>query len=182
MKKNRIILITIILFHLSSCSRLGLCKDDELSLKKENYTNGLLKTQGYYYNDLSENAEELHTKIYYLYQNGIFFTTGLESLDIAKTGKINVDVENEFGKQIKAAWGLFTVEGNSIEIEHWQSSINGCEKTVYYKGEILNDSTFEIKLLEYRRNGKVNYSEEPNYIYRFKELKEKPDSTNNFIK
>ena len=174
-------LTLLLLLMLTNCEKIGLCKDDELQIRRMNYTGNQLNIDGYYFGDVNSSSPLPSANIYYLYRNALFLTSGAADLDKAELGSIAVDVSNEFGKTIKGAWGVFHVDGSTIEIERWQSSINGCETTVYERGDILNDSTFVIVLREFRKNGKVKRTEEPNSEFNFRPLPQKPDSTNSFI-
>lgn len=165
----------------SNCEKNKLCEDDELKLQKEEYIGTDLKVNGYYYGDINENSNMPFANIYYLYKNGVFFTSEASDLDDARSGKINVDIENNFGKKIKAAWGVFQIKGKVLEIERWHSKTNGCESTIYEKCEILNDTTFVIIYREYRDKGKIDKAENPNSLFYFRHLIQKPDSTNSFI-
>lgn len=173
-------LLVMVLF--SNCGKNGLCKDDELTLQRDEYSGNQLRIDGYYYGDVDRNSSKPFANIYYLYRNGIFFTSEAADLTQAEAGTIDVDVENTFGKQIKAAWGVFQVNGNTIEIEHWRSRSDGCETTIYERGGILNDTTFVIMVREHRTSGKVKLTETPNSTFHFRPLDAKPDSINNFIK
>jgi len=174
-----LIFLIVILF--SNCEKNDLCKDDELSIARTNHTDSL-KIDGYYFGDVNSNSSMPFANIYYLYTNGLFFTSEASDLDKAKAGTITVDVENNVGKQIKGLWGLFRVSNNTIEIERWRSRPNGCETIIYERGEILNDTTFVIRVREHRTNGEVKLTEIPNSTFSFRPLAEKPDSTNNFVK
>ena len=160
------------------CKKNILCKDDNLSLQKTTYTGDQLKIDGYFY---GEPNSKNNVRIYYLYSNGVFFDDGIESLEDSQNGTIKVDVSNNLGKQTKGQWGTFSINGNSIEIERWQSNINGCETTIYEKGNIINDTSFVITRREFRERGKSIKTEDPNSTFYFKALPQKPDSTNVFV-
>lgn len=100
---------------------------------------------------------------------------------MSESGNISVDIENTFGKSIKGVWGIFKIVGSQIEIERYKSSINGCETTIYERGEILNNTSFVLNLRELRRNGRVRSKEEITSRFFFRALTHKPDSTNSFL-
>ena len=181
-KMKNLMLLLIFLSLLTNCKKNIHCNDDELTLERMNYTGNQLNIDGYYYGDADSNNSMPFANIYYLYRNGVFFTSEASDLDKAEAGTITVDFENFFGKTVKGAWGVFQINGNNIEIERWRSRTNGCEITIYERGDILNDSTFVINKREYRNNGKAEKVETPNSIFYFRSLTEKPDSTNNYIK
>lgn len=167
---------------LNSCEvASSLCSDDELTISRIDYSGSQLKIDGYYFGDANPNSSKPFANIYYLYRNGVFFTTGASDLDKAETGTITVDVNNEFGKRIKGLWGVFRINGSTIEIERWQSSPT-CATTVYERGDILNDTTFIITQREYRSKGKVVGSENPKSTFHFRSLTQKPDSVNTYVR
>lgn len=175
-----IFLLMALIMSLTNCKEDEMC-DDKLKMQRIDYTGNQLRIDGYYFGDANPSSSMPFANIYYLYRNGIFFTSEAADLDKAQEGTISVDVENSFGKKIKGAWGVFQVSNSMIEIERWQSAINGCETTVYEQGEILNDSTFVITHREFRKNGKATKTVEPNSEFHFRPLPQKPDSTNSFI-
>lgn len=179
MKRAKILLTCLFFSFMFGCTeKFGLCKDDELSIPRENYSGSQLKVAGYYF---GEPYSDNKVRIYYLYRNGVFFNLNPEPIENAKNGTIRVNIQNSNAKEVKWTWGTFKISGNTIEIERWKANSNGCETTIYEKGEIKNDSTFEIKQREYRDNGKVEKLENPNSIFYFRPLSQKPDSTNKYV-
>ncbi len=166
---------------LCSCGRLGICQDDELTIAKSDYKDTQLRIDGYFFGDTSPDSNTAYANIFFLYRNGIFFTSEAEDLDRAEKGTIDVDIENSYGKQIKGLWGLFQAKGDVIEIERWLTRIDGCEETIYELGIILNDTMIVITRREYRDNGKVKLLETPNSTFYFRPLQQKPDSTSPYI-
>lgn len=171
-------LILIVMMMFSSCGKNSLCEDDELSLTRVNYSGSPLKINGYYFGE--PNSRD-NVKIHYLYENGVYFDGGLEPLKEAQNSSFQIDIANEFPRRVKSAWGVFQVNGNTIEIERWRPRPNGCETTIYERGEILNEVTFVITRREHRTKGRVKLTETPNSTFSFRPLTQKPDSTNNFI-
>lgn len=170
-------MLVILLF--SSCDKNSLCEDDELTLEKVDYTGNQLKTNGYYFGDVTENSDPAYAEIYYLYRNGFFFTTGASLLQEAENGTIDVPLGP--GEKAKRSFGLFQIDSNTIVIERWQTRINGCETTIYERGNILNDTTFVITRREFRSDGEPQRTDDLNAVFKFRPLTEKPDSTNTFI-
>ena len=147
--KTSLFTIVLISVFFINCGKNILCKDDNLSLPKISFAGNQLKIDGYFYGDI----DPKFANIYYLYRNGVFYTSEASDLSDAENGTIKVDVSNNLGKQIKGQWGVFTINGNNIEIERWQSNINGCETTIYEKGNIINDTSFVITRREFRERG-----------------------------
>lgn len=181
-KMTKIAALLMLFTLMTNCEKNKLCNDDELSLQKVDYKGNQLRINGYYFGDVNRNSSKPFANIYYLYNNGIFFTSDASDLDEAEAGTINVDIENSFGKQIKGLWGVFQINDNVIEIERWRSRTNGCETTIYERGDILNDTTFIITKREYREKGTASKTETPNSTFYFRPLDAKPDSTNSFIR
>lgn len=164
---------------LSRCEKSGLCEDDELTLKKVDYAGNQLSIDGYYFGDITENSTPAYAEIYYLYRNGVFFTSSASLLDDAEAGTIDVPLGP--GNKPKRSFGLFQINGNTIEIDRWQGSVTGCEETIYEKGNIVNDSTFVITRREFREDGEATNVRDVNFTFKFRPLPEKPDSSNSFI-
>jgi hypothetical protein len=169
----------ILLFALSILS----CKDTKLVIPKENNISQKLNLNGYYYLK-SKTSEEYSSNVYFLYQNGILLNIGSPKYYDELT--ISNYINNEILKfksvyKNKYYWGLYKVFDNHIEFEKWESKSGpgGRLKTVYYKGQILNNNSFKITNA-YNNYQKKNY--EVNDIYEFRPFSPKPDSTNTFIK
>ena len=177
---NIAILIMFLLVFVN-CKKDKLCKDDELSLQRIDYVGTQLRIDGYYYEDLSESPEQKYTSVLFLYQDGIYLGSSGYDINAAILGEMNIEQINSALKS-KAAWGIFQINGNIIEIEHWTPSMQGCFNTLYEKGEIKSDTTFIITKREYRENGSASKTETPNSTFYFRPLDAKPDSTNTFIK
>jgi hypothetical protein len=163
---------------LCSCLEGIVCRDDDLSISKNDVNTSQLRIDGYYFEDASD---EDNISIYFFYNNGVFFDALDRPYEEAASNELQIDLENNLLRRSKSSWGLFRIEGNSIEVEQWRSEINGCETTLFHFGEILNDSTFSIYRIESRTDGEVRLASEPNRIYRFRYLEEKPDSTSSFF-
>jgi hypothetical protein len=183
--KKRMNLITMFVFSvialLQSCGKSVFCDDEKLSWKKQNNPAKVLKTNGYYYGNVNTTTSSPFADICYLYLNGVFYTSFASDLYKAKSGTIYVDTTNSLGKQTQDAWGVYKINNNIIEIDRWLYSLS-CIKRIYEKGEIINDTTFNINYRETHFNGKRESAETVNSIFYFKPLLQKPDSTNNYVK
>lgn len=153
-------------------------KDDKLSLIKSTVNSDLLRIDGYYYREVNSK----YYSIYFFYNDGtlLYGGGGLTFQELIELeARFTTDIWLNSVRKYKDFWGLFTIEGNKIEFEHWYSSSGGPYPAYIRSGEILNDTTFRITQ-SMRSNGKeVN---EKNEVYHFKQFGPKPDSTNNFIK
>lgn len=182
MNKFNVFAVFLVALAFCGCERIGLCKDDELSFGRVDYTGNQLRVNGYYFGDVIKDDKMPLANIYYLYKNGVFLSRLVQDLDKAQLGTISIDTSNSFAKRVKSAWGVFRVNGKIIEFERWEPSMNSCEKTVYERGEVVSDTSFVLKRREFRTNGKVGHTENLDSIFSFRSTLQKPDSTNQFIK
>jgi hypothetical protein len=134
---------------------------------------------GYYYGDSTTTSNgKIRVHHLCLYQNGIYYDLGGAEIDVLFAKDLLL-----LAPDIRHIWGLFKIEGSGITIECWNQLSAGCLTTFVQKGQVLNDTTFAITSREKRKNGRASSPAEELYkIYRFRASKNKPDSTNNFIK
>ena len=167
---------------ISFCSACSLfCKDDELSFGRIDHDMTKLKVHsGYYYGDSTLDNGTIGVNALYLYQNGVWQDIG--GIDLGKWFTKDLPQIPQAASHV-TIWGLFKVESNSITLERWHQLSTGCLTTLVKKGRVLNDTTFVITLRERYKNGRASSPAQEVYnIYRFRASKNKPDSTNNFIK
>lgn len=183
MKTTLNIIISIILIMIvSSCKKMF--EDDELSMKRTDYTGNELRTDGYYYRRYQyidrEGVQQDDFIPWFLYRNGI--STYGYVYPYSELEQVEYDFKNgNYSKLMgddKFRWRIFQVHGNTIEFEGWDS--NGFKWTTFKEyGEIIDDTTFMItKEIE---NGEVHEYAKGD-VFHFKQFSPKPDSTNNFIK
>lgn len=163
-----------------SCRKLNLCEDDQLAISKSEYNGTQLRIDGFYYKDVSNNSESSYTTITLLYQDGIYTGSDGYTTDDVTSGYMNIEKMNS-AVSSKAAWGVFQIIANSIEIENWRKVSVGCLRTLYEKGVITSDTSYVITHREYRNDGNVERVEKINDIYYFRPLLMKPDSINEYI-
>jgi len=147
--------------------------DEKLTLQRRDYTGNELKTNGYYYVFRNENL----TSVYFFYRNGIALYLGgysSNNLDYVESNLIK-----EFGKTTKDQWGVFIVNGNSIQYESWTGSSGFSAALDKRSGNIKNDTT--IHFTE-RYSSEYKTTRTIDEVWHFKQFNSKPDSTNNFIK
>lgn len=154
--------------------------DDELSIKRTDYSGNELKISGYYYYDYGNSNPEGYMDVYFLFRNGIILEGGTfkKSELVDEEAKYQTSGWSASMRKYKDVWGVFKIQANNIEYERWYSGEPPL-KSYVSSGVILNDSTFQITKSR-RSNGKEVTSE--NTIYRFKAFSPKPDSTNTFVK
>jgi hypothetical protein len=150
--------------------------DEKLSLQRTNYTGNELRMDGYYYCYLEKTNI---TVIYFLFKNGIIRYTG----GYSRYNEDNREQEmvSYYGKfTSKTDWGVFIINGNTIQYEKWVEAPSGVRASINRRlGYIENDSTFHITESYYSGTGETKQVDE---IYHFKQFDNKPDSTNVFIK
>jgi hypothetical protein len=175
--KDKMIILSLmwVVFVFMSCEFLR-GKDDELSIQKKPYDGNELRLDGYYY----DNYIDDYIQIYFFYRNGVILDGGNK-----RVSELN-EREEEFKNgtfysnvsSFKLMWGVFNIDGDSIEFEHWYPT-EGPFPAYIRSGKILNDTTFHITGC--RRSDGSERSDKDE-MYHFKHLVPKPDSTNNFIK
>ena len=164
--RNLILSAIVLAVVFSSCEKMI---QGELSMVRTDYTETVLRIDGYYYNEsfVAPYPNYSIAKSFF-YRNGIKF--GVCSYD---TTTMSFDEHCAALTKSKLNWYVFKIEGNSITIEGWDNST----QTFKEYGEILNDTTFRITEIE-----RSERTEKSNIIYHFKQFSPKPDSTNRFIK
>jgi len=173
--KTIIILLFAILTFCSSCKKIGLCKDKDLTLNKVEFTGNQLRTDGFYY---EKTIESEYSSLFILYNNGIVMEPGsTKENDLEKY--ISDVSKSTLPFRTKYNWGLFNIDNNTIKIEHWLPAQCGYP-AVLRTGEILNDTTFILTKLE-RRDSQGTTQKDITQTFSFRKFSIKPDSTNNFI-
>ncbi len=153
-------------------------EDDSLILSPTVYKGTELKLSGYYYSLGNKRIQQS----YFLYNNGCLICGGGSDESANPNAFLeNVFTSNSFDaniKKTKSYWGLFKIEGSKIFLEHWYPTEPPL-KSALKEGVILNDTTFKIMSIQ-RSNG--SEFKEITEFYSFRQFKQKPDSTNSFIK
>lgn len=171
-KKFAYILILGLLF--TSCELL-LGKDDELSIKREDYNGHALRLDGYYYTGDSLKS------ILFLYKNGVILSAGsVQNKEWDKYERRFLD--DDFRKKVsnmKFGWGLFKINDDKLIYERWYPSQKPYH-TAIKECEILNDTTF-IVLKSISADGETIFRRNNNAVYHFKKFKHKLDSVTKFI-
>jgi hypothetical protein len=170
----RVILLAFCLCFLG-CSKER-CKDDVLLIQQTPNHVQQIKLNGYYFGDTTTWGKP-YANVLYFYRNGVFMYAFGKDKETAEAGAVVIDHEDY--KSLKRAWGLYRIDGNTIEMERWGPSDYCGLTTIYDKGEIINDTMFVIKYFEERNRGKAKHREDINSYFFFRAAV-KPDSTNNF--
>lgn len=182
MKKiNIYIFSVIVLFTISSCKKMF--EDEELSIKRTDYTGTELRMDGYYYYRYQYYREDiLYDKFtpWILYRNGVSLYGGV--YDYSEMEEVEKSFEDgsfyDKRKDDKTLWEVFQISDSVIEFEGWDYGGAFYLTTVKDYAKIVNDTTFCMC------SERVKYGEDVKLgnDFHFKQLKHKPDSTNNFIK
>jgi hypothetical protein len=169
------ILLIILSVTFASCRKLGLCKDDELTITRQANNSSSMKLNGYYYGISDEDSAYAQVTIFY--RNGLIYRGPSYTIVEIMNNKVDLRALIDRQREIKSGWGIYKVNNGNIENQSWAFS-QGCKPVVVEKWEILNDSTFRITSWKNTNSDKVNAI---NLTYRFRSYSPKPDSTNNFI-
>lgn len=174
----KLLLISMLMLFNSNCENLSFKKDDELSLKRVDYTGNQLRIDGYYYL-INYNDPQKNMGVFIFFRNGVltYLGGGFLSFNELENYIINKDFIDK-KKDVKYFWGVFQVKNDIIKFERWYPS-EGAKEAYVREGKILNDTTFHITK-SYRSNG-TELSDE-NETYHFRKFSPKPDSTNVFVK
>lgn len=179
MKTVYSLLFVCILFGCSSCHKLGLCKDEPLTMQKAEFITNEFKIDGFYYGESSTDFQgELSYRLLVFYRNGIVLLPGSTNSNGMEEYLISLTKSDL--KEVKGFWGTFEVENNEMQIEYLTGGPCGSpvELLTY---DILNDSTLVLTHIR-TKDGREIDDEEVNEIYHFRPLSVKPDSVNNIIK
>lgn len=170
-------ILFLMLIFLNSCCDSWLYPDDELSIKRMDYTGNELRIEGYYY--YGNNG--IYYDIYFLYHNGIILYCG-GSHSNSELKELEIEFASgyyyNFIKNTKYHWGAFKIENNLIQFERWfpyEGGLPVCNRS----GVILNDSTFHITKAMRADGTEQQVLDE---TFHFKRFSPKPDSTNKFVK
>lgn len=159
----------------ASCEKLGLCKDDELTLDRQDNNTSELKIDGYYHYPIETDTSKSY--VFVFYKNGLIYNAfGAKNKKEIEENTLDLIIYNN-GRESKPGWGVYKIAGSDIEIQYWPYSM-GCSPIITERGEILNDSTIILSSIESSYDCVLN---EQNKTLYFKKYSPKPDSTNNFI-
>ena len=144
--------------------------DEELTLNRVPYTGNELRTDGYYYYHWAtfDSPSVNSTSVKFFYKNGVMLSAhSYDGIDLNRVEKEMVSLYDKI-RERKTGWGLFIINGNTIQCEEWSTSVGGGLPVYKWSAKIENSTTF-------RHN-------DSNQTWHFKQFNNKPDSTNVFIK
>ena len=172
--KTKILFLSIIQYlFITSCNLLY--PDEKLTLPRTDYTGDEIRTDGYYYRII-----EGRIIFRFFYKNGTVLSGGVFSFSNMDEAELKLIDYISKNKNRKWDWGVFIIESDKIEYEHWEPSIyENSLTTRRIKGHIENDTTIHFTETYTMENKKPRPFD---FVYHFKQFANKPDSTNNFIK
>lgn len=94
---------------------------------------------------------------------------------------INVMNYSDVNRDDRLTWGVYNIEGSTINIEKWYSKSGWYKPLLVRSGKIDNDTTFTITEIYKSRGEKKIDLREKHEIYHFQIFNNKPDSVNKFI-
>ncbi len=173
------VLLFTMLTSVLSCEKINTCQDKELTLKKMKYTGQELRIDGFYYGNSSVDFQGTkHYELFIFYKNGIVMLLG--DSEFEKMEEYVTTIANSNQKTTKFVWGLFNVERQKINIDHWVPAQCGYP-AVLRTGELLNDTIFLLNGMV-RRDSQGTTETDISQEFHFRQFDIKPDSTNNFVK
>lgn len=145
-------------------------KFDMLTLERKNFNGNEIKTDGYYYAFSRTPIGDTLGTMFFLYRNGVFFYLGSPKVSTVADLEAYTRpyITNPSGG--RRDWGVFQVEGSQISIERWLYNSGGKIPAQVFQGQILNDTTFSMKLFSTVET------------WKFRAFTPKPDSTNAYVK
>jgi hypothetical protein len=147
---------------------------------KANNSNAL-RTDGYYYYEGHDDFSDKANHLLVLYKNGVsygdintsrYYRSGID-LDTNKIGSVRNSI---------SLWGAYRIlHDDQIEIQTW-GPCAACSATMnIYLGDILSDTSFQLYSRRHYFNDTSFTEDKLDELYRFRPLKAKPDSTNDFV-
>jgi hypothetical protein len=162
------LLLLIIYTGFSACQRVA----DEQTLERQNYFGNELKIHGYYYSFERKSTGDSLGTIFFLYRNGAFLYLGSpDGSKISDLDKYVLQHNTTTGiPGDRESWGTFQIENSKISIERWLSSSGRRIPAQIFQGNIINDTTINLKLFSTLE------------IWKYRNFSGKPDSTNIYVK
>lgn len=177
MVKFSFLLIVIFLF--VGCALIGVFPRERLRINRTDQNEAIdrlkLNVDGIFKNDYSIN-ESFHRSFIYLFRNGVCYLGGYITInEERKKFAEETFIKRKTLPQVSPMnWGTFEIKNDSIFIEYWTILRDDIEyNRESWKGIIIDENT--IRMEKGWRLG-----ENPHFY--FTPLKNKPDSTNRFIK
>ena len=165
---------------LSSCRRLGLCKDQTLPVAKQPYSGTKLRLGGFYYGDPGTDYTGItRYNVIVPYANGVVSFLGATKFNDLESYVLSL-ADGVALRRSKSSWGAFQIQDTAISIGGWNPTPCGYS-SVLYTGRILNDTTFVLIKAE-TRSGNTQGNIETSDTYNFRQYATKPDSTNDYVK
>lgn len=172
-----IVFLCLLCYCMCSCAALGIFPRERLLIDKKSQIENIdrlgLKINGVYVgNHKGEQKKDLKA-FFILFSNGLchFFLnwSGNTESVIDYLGK-----NNQLRNDSPIGWGVFDIQGDTIDMAHWRVMDYSIEyNRLEIQGKILDSETIVIE---------KGWGFENETVFHFYPLKNKPDSTNRFIK
>ncbi|WP_367330274.1 hypothetical protein [Sphingobacterium multivorum] len=155
------------------------CIDQKLYLRNVQNPEAL-HTDGVYLSETNrEDPREIACSVILLYRNSIMLRGSVYKSDLKNNFEGTISKFANLMKDSKTGFGVYDISNGEVYMEFWTPSSGGPLKTTINTGEIINNDNFRITYM------KSNYGDAERSVdahYKFYPLKNKPDSTNNFIR
>jgi hypothetical protein len=165
------IALLLILSTVLGCNKI--CPTDDLKTSRKDNLGSAIKLNGIFY---GKGRPYGNDNQFFLYRNGIYLEGCSDPANKIIPNKFECSLSAESAnasKKDRSRWGVYSIQNDTIFLEHWQS-VSDCGHDVFsYLGKIINDSTLLIP--QNRQNILFD-------TFRFAKFSSKPDSTNPFIK
>lgn len=158
------------------------CTPSRMASSRVDFISNVFEIAGFYYSD-PKTSYDNRSLCYIFYNNGVFF--GGFSVQDGPSGIVNYLLDSSKVKSAKErpySWGVFQVDGESINFEKWISSdAFGGYPTVKYYGKVIDNNRLLIKtpIVYSISKPPKEFKFDTLYFYSFKS---KPDSINKYIK
>lgn len=166
--------VIFIVFFLYSCSLIGVFPRERLHIRRSDQSANIedlkLRVDGMYIFDEALDIG-FSRSFFYLFRDGVCYVAG-------KYKKNAEDVylyQKQLPQDAPLGWGLYHIKNDSIYIEYWTIIKDNVQyNRAAWKGRIVDNETIVIE------KGWTLKDDET--VFHFNPLKNKPDSTNRFIK
>lgn len=172
----RVTLLISTCWLIESCALLGIFPRERLRLEKKDQIENIerigFKINGVYIGEHEDGARAF----FILFSDGSCYLNRRTTISLdALLYSSALDEEVRFSSQDSPiGWGLYNIENNAIDITFWSVVLSTIEyNRVEWRAEIMNNETVIFE---------KGWGIDDKTIFNFHPLKNKPDSTNRFIK
>ena len=172
-----IILVIFGCYSIQSCAVLGVFPRERLRIDKINQIKNIdrvgLKVDGVYIGEHTDDRKNGVKSFFILYNDGLCYFI-VNWSDVSAESIVSYLENNSLSNDSPIGWGVFDIHSNTIHIANWQVMKSTIEyNRLTLNGKILDSETTVIE---------KGWGFENETAFHFYPLKNKPDSTNRFIK